>query len=262
MKQFQNTDGWKNAIIKCKILSKQKRIDNILTYNKDPNRCAYCNIALDYDKRHNTFCSNTCSGHNATKGKYHSLETKSKISNSLKNSLLFKTNNSIAHPKITISGMCPICKKLFNFLPSQKRIYCSSNCHIRDQKSGNVYCKTAGGGYRVNGGRGKSGKYKGIWCNSTYELVWVIYNLDHGFMFERNLEPFTYLFKNKIHRYYPDFIQNNEYIEIKGFMRDCDYEKIKQFPHSLKVLFAHNLKMHFEYVYNTYGKDLVSLYDK
>jgi hypothetical protein len=42
------------------------------------------------------------------------------------------------------------------------------------------------GQYREGSGRGKKGRYKGHWYDSSYELAFVIYALDHGFWFERN----------------------------------------------------------------------------
>jgi len=36
------------------------------------------------------------------------------------------------------------------------------------------------GGYQKKSGRGKWGWYKGFWCDSSYELAYVIYNLDHN----------------------------------------------------------------------------------
>ena len=43
--------------------------------------------------------------------------------------------------------------------------------------------KHAPGGKRHGSGRGKKGWYKGYYCDSTWELAWVIYQLDHGVKF-------------------------------------------------------------------------------
>ena len=42
------------------------------------------------------------------------------------------------------------------------------------------------GGLRHGSGRGKKGWYKGYWCDSTWELAWVIYQLDNGKVPVRN----------------------------------------------------------------------------
>ncbi|MEI7942893.1 MAG: hypothetical protein WCH76_06985 [Candidatus Riflemargulisbacteria bacterium] len=56
------------------------------------------------------------------------------------------------------------------------------------RKNLSVSMKAGGksGGYRRKSGRGKHGWYKGIWCDSSWELAWVMYHLDHGIPFERN----------------------------------------------------------------------------
>ena len=51
------------------------------------------------------------------------------------------------------------------------------------------------------------------------------------------------------------------YIEIKGFLRDYDKFKFEQFPGTLKILSGKDIQYCFDYVYQKYGKDLVSLYD-
>ena len=42
------------------------------------------------------------------------------------------------------------------------------------------YLKGKTGGIREGAGRSKSGWYKGYYCNSSYELAWVIYSLDNN----------------------------------------------------------------------------------
>ena len=44
------------------------------------------------------------------------------------------------------------------------------------------------GGYRKGSGVGKGGWYKGYWCDSSYELAWIIFNIEHGNLFTRNTE--------------------------------------------------------------------------
>jgi hypothetical protein len=116
------------------------------------------------------------------------------------------------------------------------------------------------GGYRKGSGIGKKGWYKGYWCDSTYELVWIIYQLEHFIPFERNKEKFFYKWENKIKFYIPDFIQNNQFIEIKGYMNKQVEEKIKSVP-NLKILFKKDLEKEFQYVEEKYGKNFINLYE-
>lgn len=117
------------------------------------------------------------------------------------------------------------------------------------------------GGYRKGSGRGKSGWYKNYWCDSTWELAWIIYQLDHNIKFERNKKGFTYEFENKSYKYYPDFIlEDKTYIEIKGYLDNKNKEKINQFPHSLKIIMKEEIKKYLKYATDKYGNDLTVLY--
>lgn len=72
------------------------------------------------------------------------------------------------------------------------------------------------GGYRPGSGVGKSGWYDGIWCDSTWELAFVIWCQTHGKHVERNTERFDYEFEGVKRKYLPDFIVDGQLIEIKG----------------------------------------------
>ena len=121
------------------------------------------------------------------------------------------------------------------------------------------WVKTSGG-LRKGSGRGKSGWYKGYWCDSSYELAWVIYQLEHNYPFERNKVEYEYEWDGKIKKYLPDFIQNGVTIEIKGFTNNQTQAKIDSVP-NLKVLSKPDLKNEFEYVENKFGKNFIELYE-
>lgn len=119
------------------------------------------------------------------------------------------------------------------------------------------------GGYRKGSGRGKKGWYKGYFCDSSWELAFVIYNLEHGIQFERNKKKFTYTFNGKEYHYLPDFIVDGKYIEIKGYWCEQWEAKYKQFPknETLQVLTKNEIQPYLNYVINKYGKDFISLYE-
>jgi hypothetical protein len=144
---------------------------------------------------------------------------------------------------------CLYCKKNIKHLKSKKRKY-HDKCWIK-----------CSGGYRKGSGIGKKGWYKGYWCDSSWELAWIIYNLDYNLPFVRNKKTFSYQWENKIKKYIPDFIQYDNFIEIKGYINKQVNEKIKSVP-NLKVLFKKDLKIQFEYVINKYGKNFTDLYEK
>lgn len=218
--------------------------------------CEKCKNEHDGTYGSGRFCSQSCANRQV-----HSEETKRKIS--MKCSGISPPNKGTSKYQ-KIQKICPICSKPFTVVEWNNKTYCSKACNVIDQKNGNKFCKIGGPGAENKGGRNSfKGYYKGIWCDSTYELVWVIYNLDHNITFERNQTPFPYITPDgKTHSYYPDFKQGDEYIETKNYLKDNDQYKIQQFPYKLTILFGKDLVVQFEYVYSKYGKDLKSLYDK
>ena len=63
-----------------------------------------------------------------------------------------------------------------------------------------------------------SGMYEGLTYQSSYELAFIIWSLEKGYSLKRfDLEGIPYVFEGKEHRYYPDFIVNqNRIVEVKG----------------------------------------------
>lgn len=117
------------------------------------------------------------------------------------------------------------------------------------------------GGYRKGSGRGRQGRYKGIWCDSSWELAWVIYQLDRGVEFERNWKKFDYVFEGENRKYSPDFKIEDKFIEIKGYMTDQAKAKINQFPKKIEIIGKNEMIPIIEYVKETYGDNFISLYE-
>jgi len=116
------------------------------------------------------------------------------------------------------------------------------------------------GGYRIGSGRGKKGWYKGFFCDSSWELAFIIYCLDHNISIERNKEKRSYIFEGKRKSYIPDFIVNGNLVEIKGYKTKQWKCKIDANP-DVKVYYEKDLKDIFHYVELTYGKDFIKLYE-
>lgn len=118
------------------------------------------------------------------------------------------------------------------------------------------------GGKRHGSGRGKKGWYKGYFCDSSWELAYVIYNIEHGIEIERNTEGFDYVFEGRKHKYYPDFkLSDGSYVEIKGAMTKQNKIKIDSFNGTLIVLGKEEIKPYLEYAVQKYGKDYIKLYE-
>ena len=122
--------------------------------------------------------------------------------------------------------------------------------------------KENAGGYRKGSGRGKGGWYKNHWCDSTYELCWLIYQLDHNKTPIRNKKGYEYIYEGKVYKYYPDFILDDKIYEIKGYETNKDKLKYKSvLDKELIILRKKDLEGVFEYINNKYSKDHLSLYD-
>lgn len=236
---------------------KQKRIEE---YYIQPNYCPNCHSIIEYGKK-KKYCSSKCMAiYTQRNGGNHlwTNEEKQNLSKILKND-----KRCITNPKNREEKICPNCKKLFEVVPSKKnKICCSRKCSTVWINQTNYFKNKGRGGFRLNSGTSKKGWYKGYFCGSSWELAWLIYQLDHNISVQRNKEGFNYLFDGKIKKYYPDFLVNEEYIEIKNYETKQVIEKTKQFPHKLKILYKADLKNVFEYVEQKYGKNYIELYER
>ena len=120
------------------------------------------------------------------------------------------------------------------------------------------------GGFRNNTAkRCKYGTYDGVYFDSSWELAVYLYYKDIGSTIVRNTSYFEYTFNDKTCRFYPDFIIDGKYCEVKGVYREEDYEKIKQFPQELIVINSDNIRPYVKYAENKYGVNFTEiLYDK
>ena len=236
-----------------------------------------------YDKgEYCHYCSISCRN-----SRVRTQETKDKISRGVKNSVKFQENNKKGVEKRIINQYykennlkenttkivkkdvstivkngeklytCKYCGKPFTYKESHSRQYCCSECRNKYVEE-NVKPKL--GGYRKGSGRGKSGWYKGIYCDSSWELAYVVYCLDNNIPIKRCTEPIKYMFNNEEHKYFPDFITNEGIIEIKGYKTEQWEAKLIQ-ANNIKVLYKEDMKPYLDYVHDKYGFDYINLYD-
>lgn len=239
------------------LTSKLLPIKRLEEYNSNPKTCLNCGNVISYkNKSWQKYCSRTCSATFTQKsgGRVWSNESKQKMSEWAK-------NHAHKIPKTKIQVLCLECNKPFEHFKSKKQLCCSKNCYYTYAKKTRLL-KGKRGGYREKGGRGKQGWYKGYYCNSSWELAWVIYQLDNGKIFKRNTEGFSYIFEGESKKFYPDFIIDDEYVEIKGYHSPQFTAKADQFPHKLKILHKKDMSEYFNYTISKYGKRFTDLYEK
>lgn len=116
--------------------------------------------------------------------------------------------------------------------------------------------------YAFPRGWAKRGWYNGVWCDSSWELAYILYANDHNIQFIRNNEYFEYMWEGCKHHYTPDFYlpETDTYIEIKGYYDAKAKAKKEQFTRNLIIYQYPDMKPILDYVVNTYGKNFTSLY--
>lgn len=120
--------------------------------------------------------------------------------------------------------------------------------------------KLNNGGYRKGSGRGKKGWYKGIFCDSSWELAFVMYYCDSNIEVERCTEIRTYEYNGTTKNYYPDFIVDGVIYEIKGY--ETEQSKCKRDCNTDIVLLAKfEMKKYLDYACSKYGKDFTKFYE-
>lgn len=189
------------------------------------------------------YCSLSCrNGHKV------SAETKKKISESL----VGNGNHYITPNK---RYKCKYCGKEFTIKDNgvRGRKFCSDTCREKWMEE-EVYAKN-------QHGKGKSGWYKGIHCDSSWELAFVLYHMDNDIPIQRCKERRTYTFEGKTYKYYPDFCTGKEIIEIKGYKNKKWFAKEQQ-NKDIKVLNRKEIMPYLKYAINKYGKDFTKLYEE
>ena len=198
---------------------KKIRIENALKkYTENPFYCNWCNKLILFEKRHDKksdlkFCNNFCSRKH--RAKYYPL------SDDAKKRIAEKQRK--IQPKIWTKEKCKIHSDLMKkFRDEHPEFYSSENVCGRVK------------GIIVKDSSGNETKCLGSWEKIVVDF------LDKNLVRWTNKikEEFLYNWNGSIHRYFPDFylIDKDLYIEVKGFERDRDREKWKQFPKKLKIL--------------------------
>lgn len=220
------------------------------TYNLVCEKCGKpftaCLTESEFNKKTKYFCSRKCAN-----SRVRTMELRKQLSQKMRTQPdKFCIKCGIKLGKCNKSGYCSVC-----IHKSEKYRHLLS---VAIRNSGRS------GGYRKGSGYGKCGWYKGYYCDSSWELAFVIYNLEHHLEFQRNHRAFEYLYKGQRHLYIPDFIQNGKYIEIKGYKTHQWEAKMEQFPNKdlLVVLYKDDMQPYLDYTISKYGNDFTRLYEQ
>jgi hypothetical protein len=248
-----STESYRDKQIEMK---KRNEEEKRRKYVENAKKCKHCNESIAYEKRNCSFCCRSCANSfNNMKQGERSEETKNKISNSVKNYYAnnpdaSKKRSPIKKKKEKVTSTCVICSKQF----FGNRKTCSKDCLLQI-KSSNALTQEKHGG-------GKKGRYKGIYCDSSWELAFLIYHLDKGSTIIRCEEKRSYLKNGVIKTYIPDFVVNGEIFEIKGFMSKT--AKLKaEYNKDIILITEKEIKTFIEYVKVEYEvRNVEDLYEE
>ena len=221
--------------LSCKYCNKLCKNENSLVQHEcrckqNPNRIKIVNNLDSYN-------------HNPNHHAWNKGLTKETDARVLKSSITYRENFLLGKHKVNIHRKTEEEKEIIR---KQKLELCA--------KQGTNLC-----------GKGKRGYYKGYYCQSSWELAYVIYQLEHNVAFIRNKEGFKYILEGIERSYFPDFylIDDDTYVEIKGYYDNKTKEKEKQFPANkkLQVLKYEEMQPILDYVVSKYGKKFIELYE-
>ena len=119
----------------------------------------------------------------------------------------------------------------------------------KEKISQTMKANPSAGGLREGSGRGVKTWYESpiagrVYLRSTYELIYAKFLDVQGIKWQANKKAFEYLFEDRVRHYYPDFylVEEDCYVEVKGFKTKQDDAKWKAFPHKLKILFGKDIE--------------------
>jgi hypothetical protein len=147
---------------------------------------------------------------------------------------------------------CPLCSRVFfrkNLILHLRRAHTTNGRPTTRRRSTNRKYKNI-----------KQGWFRGFWCDSGWELAFLLYHFDHGIRVERNEKGFPYIYRKRKRWYYPDFLLDGDiFVEVKGIVNARVRAKTAAFPFNLHVYGPAEMKPILAYVEGKYGKEYASL---
>lgn len=230
--------------------------------------CERCGKIMTEKFGSGRFCNRSCAN-----SRLKTVETKIKLSKNYKRSekdylykkLLKERNekNYLLNP-----NFCKICGKILSY-KNRNHHTCSKECLNKHYKN-NAFNNKLGGLQNITSW-GKRGTYKGIHCDSRYELIYLIYCIDHNINIQRPNDYFFYEYEGKIHKYFPDFylVDSDTYVELRGYDKNPEItnrklEAVRTQKHNICILYEKDLKFYVDYIKATYNltyQKVQTLYD-
>lgn len=241
------TRGHELVAQKVKNTTCNKRLIKLQCWISEKHTCEKCGKIMTEKYGSGRFCSRQCANSHV-----HTEESKRKTSKTIRNTI---TKKLVQETRSIEPRYCSICGSILP-IKLKNRKTCSDTCKKESFRL-NAITNGLGGPSKVSS-YGKRGTYKGIHCDSTYELALLIYCLDHKIDIQRNETKFPYVIDDKKYSYYPDFYlpEYDIFIETKGRDIGPVYEKAQAVIDAgkkLKILHYEDLKECFNYITQQYN---------
>ena len=257
----------------------------LIDWQSTKHICEHCGKVMAIKYGSGRFCSKSCANTHS-----HTEESKQKISIGMKNFIsingtaLQEANGNktallrygIFNARYSYSQNPKVCCVCGKQIPYSQRVNktCSKECY-RLLMSNNAKERKFGGLTNGGGLRSKHGSYKSIHCDSTFELIYLIYCLENNINIQRNTKAFSYINSCGVRkRYYPDFYMpdTDTYIEVKGY-KDCNVdlklEAVKSQGYKINILYKNTIAELLAFInkkfntnYNIKHADIAELFDK
>lgn len=241
---------------------KERSEQELAIWITEQHTCEKCGKVMTEKFGSGRFCSRSCANRRPK-----SIEERTKIGNGVVKSEKFIQNNMNRRNDneqnyLINPNHCIVCNDILSYELRYKQT-CSDDCYR--QLRADIRFKTIEQIGLNHGNKAiyKYGFYQGVECDSGWELAFLLFHLHQKHNIVRNTAYFKYTFEGAEHRYYPDFIVDNTYYEIKGYKDDRFFEKVKQFPSDKKlvVIDSSTINEYIDYATKYFGEDFYSLYD-
>lgn len=249
---------------KNRLNAEMRKKRNLQKWVSEQHKCEHCGKVLTKKYGSGRFCSRSCAASRPKR-----KETRALISSSILKTINERNLREVyrlaairkalkyGHTlhNVPEEGRCVVCGAVTKKRNGVLNKTCSASCYRVLQSQ---IAKSFGlGGLSTSSSYGKRGTYKGIHCDSTYELAFLVYCLDHNIAIVRNQRGFPYQYQGKTHKYYPDFYlpELDLYVETKGRDIGPVYEKIqglKELNLNVVLLHREDLVLCFQHIVDTY----------
>jgi hypothetical protein len=112
------------------------------------------------------------------------------------------------------------------------------------------------GKYDSSGRKGHRGHYDGVYFHSSWELAFYVYTKEttNKHIVRNSKHVINYIFENITRRYVPDFVLDDNLVEIKSYLHsERDHIKYDQTKDKVEYKFGEDLTNEFDYCIRKYG---------